>query len=287
MILLLAIVTYGYARRVHTLSGTPRAVPLARRISFYAAIFILVAEPLSPLAAGDDTSFLSHMIEHLTIGDLAALLMVLGITGPVIQPLLKIHVIAALRPLTNPLVALAFWVVNMYAWHLPLMFEAALNHDAVHVLQHMLFFGAGFNMWMALFGPLPQPDWFGNAAKLFYIVGVRLAGVLLGNVFVFSGTAYYQQYADTATNFWGLSPAADQSIAGAVMMTEGALITFILFGWLFFKAANEGESSQQLLDLADEHGVELSDARSARAAAAGTTDMLRDRIVSRLDNPEN
>ncbi|MGH2905183.1 MAG: cytochrome c oxidase assembly protein [Solirubrobacterales bacterium] len=286
MVLLLAVVTFGYARRVRTLAKTPRRVGVARQIAFYGAIFLLVAEPLSPLGASDDNSFLSHMLEHLMIGDLAALLMVLGITGPLIQPLLKIKLIAALRPLTNPVVALVFWIANMYFWHLPVMFEAALNHDTVHVIQHMLFFSAGFNMWMALFGPLPQPAWFGNVAKLFYIIGVRLAGVLLGNVFVFSGTAYYQQY-QHSVNVWGLSPVADQSVAGAVMMAEGTFISFVLFGWLFFKAANEGEKSQQLLDLANEHGVELSDARSARAAAAGTTEMLRERIVSGLDKPEN
>jgi cytochrome c oxidase assembly factor CtaG len=287
MVLLLAIVTFGYARRVHTLAGTARSVSLVRQLSFYSAILVLVLEPLSPLGASDENSFLSHMLEHLAIGDLAALLMVLGITGPLIQPLLKNPVVAKLRPLTHPVVSLVFWIVNMYVWHLPFMFSAALDHETVHVLQHILFFSAGFNMWMALFGPLPQPAWFGNIAKLGYIVVVRLAGVLLGNVFVFSGTAYYPQYAAGANNMWGLSGAADQSTAGAVMMAEGTFISFVLFAWLFWKAASEGEKSQQLLDLADAHGVALSNERSDRAAAAGTTELLRERIVTHLDNPEN
>jgi cytochrome c oxidase assembly factor CtaG len=167
------------------------------------------------------------------------------------------------------------------------MFGAALDHETIHVVQHILFFSAGFNMWMALFGPLPQPAWFGNIAKLGYIVAVRLAGVLLGNVFVFSGTAYFPQYAAVTHNMWGLSPVADQSTAGAVMMAEGTFISFVLFAWLFWKAAIEGEKSQQLLDLADAHGVELSHERSDRAAAAGTTELLRERIVTHLDNPEN
>jgi cytochrome c oxidase assembly factor CtaG len=277
MVVLLAIVTFGYFKRVHSLRGTRRHVHWARQFSFGLAIFLLAFEPLSPLGAWDDRSFTAHMLEHLIIGDLAALLMVLGLTGPLIQPLLKNPVIAALRPLTNPIAALIIWIVNIYLWHLPFLFEAALNHDAVHVVQHLLFFSVGFNMWMALFGPLPQPEWFGNIAKLFYIVAVRVAGILLGNFFIFSGSAFYDTY-NGADNPFGMSALADQSTAGAVMMAEGTLITFILLGWLFFKAANEGEQSQQLLDLANEHGVEMSQSRTDRAASAGTTDLLRERI---------
>lgn len=282
MVLLLAILTVAYAKRTRTLSGTRRAVPGVRQFSFYASIFVLIAEPLSPLGAQDEASFVSHMLEHLLIGDLAALLMVLGLTGPLIQPLLKNPVIAALRPLTNPIVALVFWIFNLYLWHLPVLFGAALDNDWVHVIQHMLFFAVSFNMWMALFGPLPQPAWFGNVAKLFYIVGVRAAGVLLGNVFVFSGTTFYEQY-ERAENPWGLSPLADQSTAGAVMMIEGTFISFVLFAWLFYRAAKEGEQSQQLMDLANEHGVEISSERTARAAAAGTTELLRERIKPEVD----
>lgn len=282
MVLLLAILTVAYAKRARTLAGTRRAVSGVRQFSFYASIFVLIAEPLSPIGAQSDASFTSHMLEHLMIGDLAALLMVLGLTGPMIQPLLKNPVIAALRPLTNPIVALIFWVFNLYLWHLPFLFGAALDHDWVHVIQHMLFFAVGFNMWMALFGPLPQPAWFGNIAKLFYIVGVRAAGVLLGNVFVFSGTTYYDQY-ERAENPWGLSALADQSTAGAAMMVEGTIISFVLFAWLFYRAATEGEESQRLMDLADEHGVEISGERTARAAAAGTTDLLRERITPAAD----
>lgn len=284
MVLLLAIVTFAYAKRVHTLSGTRRAVSGLRQFSFYLAIFILLAEPLSPLGAWDDVSFTAHMLEHLCIGDIAALLMVLGLTGPLIQPLLKNPVVAKLRPLFTPWVALVFWIVNLYFWHLPFMFDAAVEHDGIHVIQHIMFFSAGFNMWMALFGPLPQPEWFNNIAKLFYIIAVRLAGVLLGNVFIFSGTVFYPHYAQV-TNPWGMSPIADQSIAGAVMMGEGTVISFVLFAWLFYKAAREGEESQQLIDLANTHGVDLPEGRGARAAAAGTTGLLRERITSGLDKP--
>jgi cytochrome c oxidase assembly factor CtaG len=280
MIVLLAIVTFSYFKRVRTLKGDPRRrVRGLRQLSFGCSIFLLVAEPLSPLGAWDELSFTIHMVEHLLIGDLAALLMVLGLTGPLIAPVLKNPVVDFFRPIATPIPALLIWIGNLYFWHLPFAFEGALNHDAIHVLQHICFFTAGFNVWMCVFGPLPQPEWFGNIAKLVYVVVQRMAGVLLGNFFIFGGSVFYSTYA-TSDNPLGMKPVADQSVAGAVMMAEGSFISFILLGWLFFKAASEGEKSQQLIEHAKEHGVELSQARSDRAAAAGTTDLLRERISS-------
>lgn len=280
MIVLLAIVTFAYFKRANTLRSDPRRrVSGLRQFSFACSIFLLVAEPLSPLGVWDELSFTIHMVEHLLIGDLAALLMVLGLTGPLIAPLLKNPVIEFFRPLTNPVPALVFWIGNLYFWHLPFAFEAALNSDAIHVVQHICFFSAGFNVWMAVFGPLPKPEWFGNIAKLVYIVIQRMAGVLLGNFLIFGGSVFYSNYANVE-NPLGMTALGDQSVAGAVMMAEGSFISFILLGWLFFKAASEGEQSQQLIEHAEAHGVEISQARSDRAAAAGTTDLLRERISS-------
>lgn len=278
MVAMLAVVVAGYVVRARTLASEGRPVPRWRRVCFAASAALLLVEPLSPIGAGADDSFTSHMLEHLLIGDFAALLMVLGITGPLIAPLLRLDLIAKLRVLAHPLVALPLWLVNLYIWHLPVMMEGAIDHDAIHVFQHMLFFGLGFNMWMPLFGPLPRPAWFGNVAQLFYIVVVRLAGVLLGNFFIFSGRVYYDNYAG-ADNMWGMSALADQSTAGAVMMAEGTIVTFALLAWLFVKAARESDESQALVDLAARHGVELSPERSARAVASGAGGRLRERIL--------
>lgn len=279
MVALLAIVTYSYFKRVHTLRADPRRrVSAMRQVAFGSAIAVLLLEPISPLGAWSDRSFTAHMIEHLSIGDLASLLMVLGITGPLIQPLLKNPVVQLIRPLTEPIPAFIFWVANLFFWHLPFAMEGAINHDAVHVIQHICFFSVGFNVWMALFGPLPKPEWFGNIAKLIYLVLLRMAAVALGNFFVFSGKVFYPTYTEVA-NPLGMTPLADQSVAGAVMMGEGSFIAFVLLGWLFFKAASESEESQQLQDLADEHGIDLARGRADRAASAGTTDLLRERIT--------
>jgi cytochrome c oxidase assembly factor CtaG len=277
--ILLALAAYGwlYWRGVMRLRGTARAVPGWRVACFAAGLVLIAFGLLSPLAALADELFWAHMAEHLLIGDVGALLLVLGLTGPLLAPVLRLPGMGALRTLTHPVVAYLLWALNLYAWHLPVLHEAAVRDETLHAVQHLLFLGFGMNMWMALLGPLPKPAWFGNAAMLGYVVLVRLTPAVLGNVFLFSGGAFYDVYAPTEAA-WGISPAADQVAAGGLMMVEGSLVTLGLFCWLFLRAARQSEERQELLDLARANGVELSERRAGRAVAAGRGDELRERI---------
>jgi putative membrane protein len=220
------------------------------------------------------------MVERLLIGDAAALLIVLGSTGPLLAPLLRQRVIARLRILTHPVVAVLAWTVNFYVWHLPVLYQAALRHDSIHALQHMSFLFFGIAMWMGLLGPLPKPQWFGNAARLGYIVVVRLAGTVLANAMIFSGAVWYPYYRAGDAQ-WHISPMADQVTAAGVMMVEESILTICLFCWLFLKVAREGEERQRLLDYAAAQGMELDEQRAARAVAAGRGEELWERLRSR------
>ena len=280
-----ALVAILYARRARALAGTPRAVPHWRQWCWYGGIALIIVTLSSPLASLADDLFSVHMLEHLLIGDLGALLLVLGLTGPLLAPVLRIGFFDRLRILTHPLIALPLWALDFYAWHLPALQDAAVNHEAIHALQHMLFIALGATMWMCLFGPLPKPAWFGNGAKLVYIIAVRLIGGVLGNVFVFGGGHFYTAYA-AGEALRGVSASQDQVAAGAIMMVWESFLTLGLFCWLFLKAAKEGEERQELLDLAGRHGVALSDERAARAVAAGRGAELRARIeAARVASP--
>jgi putative membrane protein len=181
------------------------------------------------------------------IGDLAALAFVLGLTGPILRPVLALGPTQRLKILVHPLVALPLWTLNLYVWHVPRFYEAALHHDAVHALEHVLFFSAGVLMWAAVVEVLPGPEWFGTAAKFGYVVAVRLIETVLGNVFIWSGTVIYPAY-DDGTARWGISPLEDQGYAGTIMMVEGSLVTIGALAWLFLKLAEEGELRQRLLE---------------------------------------
>ncbi|MEX0993830.1 MAG: cytochrome c oxidase assembly protein [Solirubrobacterales bacterium] len=275
--LLAALVVYAYATRARTLARREQPVPAWRQICFYGGLATLLVAVYSPLGELSDELLFAHMAQHLLLADIAALAIVLGLTGPLIAPLLRVRLFDRMRVLSNPLIALPLWVLDLYVWHLPVFYEAALRHELVHGLEHMMFIGFAVNMWMPLFGPLPQPAWFTNFWKLIYIIAVRLIGALLGNVFVWSGTIFYPHYAH-GERAWQISPLNDQGLAGTAMMIEGSLLTLGLFAWLFFKAAREGEERQQLVELAQSRGVPLTEERAGRAVAAGRGAALRERI---------
>ena len=268
-----------YARRARTLTASGKPVPGWRQACFYTGVAVIGAA-LTSLGPDSEELLYVHMIEHLLIGDIGALLIVLGLTGPLIAPILRIKLFDRLRVLSHPAIAFPLWAVDMYVWHLPALYEGALEHSVLHALEHAMFLGFGVNMWMCLFGPLPMPQWFGNLGRLVYIVTVRLTGTVLGNIFLWSGTVFYPYYLRGDAAFH-VSPLADQNVAGGIMMVEESLLTLGLFCWLFLRAAKQGEERQDLLDFARDQGYELSERRAARAVAAGRGAELRRRIETR------
>jgi len=247
-LLLLALGTFLYARRALTLAG--RGTPVARwRLGLFGlGIGLATVALVSPIAAlGEQESFAFHMVQHLLLGDLAPLCIVAGLTGPLLRPLLSVRAIRTLKLLAYPLVALPLWTVNLLAWHLPTLWEAALRHEAVHALEHACFFTAGAIMWAAVVEVLPGPEWFGTAAKMGYVAVVRVVSTVLGNVLIWAGMPFYGLY-EQAHRPWGLSADADQGLAGGIMMIEGSLVTVGALAWLFLRLAREGELRQRLLE---------------------------------------
>jgi cytochrome c oxidase assembly factor CtaG len=273
----LTLVATAYAFRLMTLSREGRPVPTWRIVCFTSGLALIAIAFISPLGRIDDELVFVHMIQHLLMGDLGALLIVLGLTGPLLQPLLANRWFAWMRHLAHPLVALPLWAIDLYIWHIPILYQAATDHAAVHALQHSCFIGFGVLMWMPLVGPLPQPKWFGIPAKIGYLIGVRFTGIVLGNVFMWSNSVFYPDYAGGEAK-WHIAAVTDQSIAGVIMMVEGGFVTLGVLSWLFLEWAKQDTERQRLMDLADARGVALSDARAARAAAAGQGARLEERI---------
>lgn len=247
-----------YLVRTRHLAGIGRPVPRSRIACYLAGILVLAGAEAIP----SSRRFSLHMAEHLLIADVGALLLALGLTGPVLAPVLRRT--AALRVVAHPLVALPAWAANLYLWHVAALYEGAVAHPLLHGLEHAAFVFFSVNLWMALFGPLPKPEWFGNLARLGYIVGARLTGAILANVFLWADRPFY---AHTYPR------VSDQSLAGSVMMVEESIFTLGLFCWLFLRAARQMEERDRLVE---ELGVDPR--RALRAVNAGRGDELRERL---------
>jgi cytochrome c oxidase assembly factor CtaG len=255
----IALVAAAYAVRARTLAHRHQPVPGWRIALFALGIALLVLAVASPIATiGEEELFSFHMVQHLLIGDLAPLCLLAGLTGPLLRPILALPGAVRLRVFANPFVALPVWTLNLVVWHLPFFYEAAVRHSGVHAVEHIAFFSAGIVLWLPVLETLPAPEWFGTGAKLAYVVGVRLVATIVGNVFIWGGAAFYDVY-DTGDEYLGLSPSADQSLAGSLMMLEGSIVTIVALAWLFLRMAQEGDVRQELI----ESGV---DERTARRA---------------------
>lgn len=276
--LLLLVYAIPYFARTRTLRRRGSPVPAWRQACFAGALLLLLIAVSPPVDRLADERLSAHMTEHLLIGDIAPLLVVLACTGPVIAPLMRLPVTRPLRVLSHPVLAFSLWAADLYLWHLAFAYEGALRHDVVHVVEHACFFVFGVILWLPLFGPLPKPAWFTNLARLGYILVVRVTGTILANAFIWSGTVFYGYYG-RPESAQGVNPLADQGVAGGVMLVEQSIVTLCLFGWLFMRTAADLEQRQELAELAEAHGVEIDERRIARAVTAGRGDALRRRIV--------
>jgi cytochrome c oxidase assembly factor CtaG len=268
-----------YAKRVATLSARRRPVPVWRQACFGSGLLVIAVALVSPISDLAEDLVIAHMTEHLLLGDIGSLLLVLGLTGPLLQPILAIRFFDRLRILAHPAVALPLWALNLFFWHAPPLYDAAYGTAPVHALEHTTFIFFGCMMWMPVFGPLPKPQWFTAPWKVGYVIAVRFVGAILGNVLMWSGTVLYTIYAP-GERHWGISPLADQSTAGVIMMVEGTFVALGVLAWVFFEAAREGTEKQRLLDLAQDRGVALDEKRAQRAVAAGQGALLEERILS-------
>jgi putative membrane protein len=271
-----------YWHRAMVLSWDGRPVPPWRQLCFGAGLATIAIALFSPIGHISEELVVAHMGEHLLIGDIASLLLVLGLTRSLLQPLLAIRVFDHLQVLTHPVVALPLWALNLFLWHVPALYQDAYGAAPVHALEHATFLVFGCLMWMPVFGPLPKPRWFTAGWKVGYVIAVRFTGAILGNVLMWSGSALYPIYAP-GERYWGISPLADQSTAGTIMMVEGTFLALGVLAWVFFQVAREGTEKQDLLDLARERGVELDESRAQRAVAAGHGALLEERLTGTRD----
>ncbi len=267
----------AYGIRSANLAREGRPVPTWRVVSYFSGIALIAVAFVSPLAHLGEELVTAHMIQHLLVGDIAALLIVLGLTRSVLQPVMAFKAFDRLRFLTLPMIALPLWIANLYIWHIPALYDGTVTNEWLHALQHACFITFGILMWMPVAGPLPVPAWFGGGAQVGYTVVARLASAGLGNILMWSGAVLFTGYA-AGQAYWNISPVTDQGIAGVIMMAEGGIVTLAVLAWALLRWAARDTEKQRLLELAAERGVELTPERAERAVTAGHGARLEERI---------
>ena len=207
-------------------------VSLLARGTLVGGIVVLALAISPPLDRIADRSLTAHMAQHLLLTLVAAPLLVVAIGAwPRLWVTLRTRVSgrggeALGRVLTHPLVALVISAGVLWAWHAPHAYDAALADDRVHAAEHVSFVVAYGLYWWPLLGPGRAER--SNAFRAFYLLAGTATGGLLGALLTFAPGAWYSHY-NATTGAAGLSPLADQHLAGVVMWLIGA-VPFALIG---------------------------------------------------------
>jgi putative membrane protein len=244
----LALVAGLYAARWRTsrLEGGARAAPTRRLLCFTAGMLVVVAALISPVDSLATQMLTMHMVQHVLLLDLAPILVILGLTRPLLRPVTR-----RLTPLeesagvlAHPIFAVVLYVAVMWVWHIPALYDGAARHDAVHALEHTCFAGAGGLYWWHLLSPIRSRRRLRGLGPVAYMGATKVLVGLLGIVLTFAPHTLYDFYSGQPRH-WGLSAKDDQAVAGLVMALEQSIVMGVALAYLFIRMLGESEREDQ------------------------------------------
>jgi putative membrane protein len=201
--------------------------------AFWAAIAALFLALIWPLEALSGVSFAAHMTQHMILIAVAAPLLVYAEPSlPLVRALPFLGAVArgkivkrALRIALMPRFAFALHAALIWFWHAPFPYELALRNDAMHVLEHLSFFGSGILFWAAL-RQAGRAGGSGYGQAALWTLGTLMHTGILGALITFSPRLLYSVYADIDLGW--LTPLEDQQLAGLVMWVPGGLLYLVV-----------------------------------------------------------
>ena len=213
--------------------------PWTRVPLFVSGVTVSVLAIVSPIDHIGETYLQSvHMLQHVLIADLGMVLILLGVRGPLTVFFLPRDLLAPLsrlRPLRSglafllrPSVSYAVWLVVLVGWHIPSLYEAALQHRVLHDVEHLTFVLGGALVWTQVIDP-GRHNRLTLGERLGYTALVFWTGQVLAYVIVFAFEPLYSTYAEQGVRLLGLSALTDQRLAGLVMMIEQTATVGVAF----------------------------------------------------------
>jgi putative membrane protein len=256
--LLAASAVYIWAwRRVRDSKGTQP--PSWYAWAYAAGILTLAFSLLGPLETFNAQLFSLHMLQHLVIMQVSTPLLLLGRPAHLVLRALppqktkrtigfvfgKSNIRYAIIAITGPVIAFLLFSVNLGLWHLPTFYDAAVQNDWVHHLQHLLFAGFSLIYWWIIIDPIPRHHRLPEGWAIGSIFLSMMIGSGIGAILTLSGSVLYPSY-ELAANPWGLSPLADQQIGGLLMWVGSFLLYMGVGIWLAAKYLKRDEEKADL-----------------------------------------
>jgi cytochrome c oxidase assembly factor CtaG len=217
----------GATRLTQRSSPSHRGWEHACYVAGWLALAVALVSPLHWLG---EHVFTFHMIEHeIVMAVVAPLLVIARPLGPLLWALPKgtRRRLAALsqtsawrtgwQALTHPATATTLHGIAIWVWHFPALFDAAVESDALHRLQHLSFFVTALLFWWALV----QRSNPGVAVA--HLFATMLHTSILGALMALAPRVLYTAQTRHALD-WGLTPLQDQQLAGIIMWVPAGTV---------------------------------------------------------------
>lgn len=211
--------------------GGPASASPRQPLCFAAALVVFYLAVGSPLDQIAERFLLSaHMLQHVLLIYPAAALFLLGLPAWIVHP---VTAPAAARWLTHPLVCGAIYTMTITVWHVPALYDWALQNKVVHVWEHLTFFAAALLFWWPLLSPSAKRPPLAPALRILYLLGVVIGMTPLFAFITFSHTVLYPTYEYAPRLIPSLGPAEDQLLAGVGMKLTGLAVALWMIGVAF------------------------------------------------------
>lgn len=193
----------------------------------------------------DSFLFSAHMVQHLVLTLVAPPLLVMGTPGWMLRPALRWPGVAPIaRFVTKAPVAFVIFNLIIIVWHLPPMYEFALEHHPIHIVQHLCFMVAATLMWWPVLSPMPELPRLSYPLQMLYLFLMTIPMSIVAVCIAYSDHALYPFYA-AAPRIWGITPMQDQTIGALIMWIPGGLFFFTVISVIFFRWQQaDGDSAE-------------------------------------------
>ncbi|HWK81124.1 MAG TPA: cytochrome c oxidase assembly protein, partial [Thermomicrobiales bacterium] len=221
----------GHLNEMGTRTGRGPLVGPARIAAFSAGLLTLVLALSSPLDTATATIFSAHMIQHVLLVAVAPPLILLGLPTTVFlngvprgwrRPLATLpHRIPGLAVLlgvlTMPAVAWLVHAGTLWAWHIPWLYDAAVQNERLHAVEHATFVITALLYWWTIVpAGAHTRNALGPAMGILSVFAMGMQSAALGIILTFWSTPIYPVYVGRS-ELWHISALSDQRLAGLIM----------------------------------------------------------------------
>ena len=197
-----------------------------KTVWFIAGVIVMFVALESPLdTLGDTYLFSAHMLQHLLLTFAVPPLLLLGIPKELMQKVLEWPLADRTeRILGRPAVAWVIANVTLWVWHIPVMYNATLESELIHALEHLLFLITWTIFWWPILSPVEER----RMAPLSILPYTFFAGVsnsFLGILLTYAPPGIYPEYVNPVDeygawhlirNVWMITPRLSWTATGAL-----------------------------------------------------------------------